>query len=261
MDLHRAGEIEQAVARAAALIREARYAVALTGAGVSTPSGIPDFRSPGSGLWEQVNPMEVASIYSFRSNPEAFFSWVRPLAAKLMTAEPNPGHTALAELEGGGRLKAVITQNIDGLHQRAGSREVLELHGHWREATCLSCYCVVHTAEILEGFVTSEEPTLPLCPACGGLLKPNAILFGEQLPSDVVNAAMSHMRRADLVLVAGSYLEVSPASQLPLVVHDQGGGIIVINLLPTYVDELAEVVIHADVADVLPRLARACLGD
>jgi NAD-dependent deacetylase len=247
-----AGEISSA----AKLLRESRYAVALTGAGVSTPSGIPDFRSPGSGLWERVNPMIVASLYTFRVRPKAFYDWVRPLAKKLVEAEPNPAHIALADLEAGGQLQAVVTQNIDGLHQKAGSREVLELHGHVREATCTRCYQIVSTGNFLEGFLASGD--IPRCSECGGVMKPNVVLFGEQLPVGAFNAARAHARRADLLLVAGSHLDVMPASQLPLLVHEDGGRIIVVNLTPTYIDRVAEVVIHADVAEVLPRIARAC---
>jgi len=246
------------VARAAALLREARYAIALTGAGSSTPSGIPDFRSPETGLWERSDPMEVASIYAFRRNPELFYAWIRPMVKTLMTAEPNPGHLALAELEAGGWLKAIITQNIDGLYQRAGAHEVLELHGHIREATCINCYQVVLSGELLDSFLASGE--VPRCAVCGGMMKPNVVLFGEQLPIQVVNAAMEHVRQADLMLITGSSLEVMPASQLPLLVHERSGRLIVINLTPTYIDDVAEVVIHADVAEVLPLVARACAG-
>jgi NAD-dependent deacetylase len=246
------------IVHAAALLRSARHAIALTGAGSSTPSGIPDFRSPGSGMWEHVNPMEVASIYSFRRRPERFYDWIRPLAMTLLQAEPNPGHVALAELEAGGWLKAIITQNIDGLYQRAGACEVLELHGHMREATCISCYRVVPSEDLLEELLSSHG--VPRCAECGGVMKPNTVLFGEQLPFGVVNAAMAHIRQADLMLVAGSSLEVLPASQLPLLVHERGGRLIVVNLTPTYVDGMAEVVIHGDVAEVLPRIARACAG-
>ena len=121
-----------AIERTADLLCNARHAIALTGAGVSTPSGIPDFRSPGSGMWEQVDPFEVASIIAFRRQPEVFFNWLRPLARLLQEAQPNPAHVALAQLEAAGIVKAVITQNIDGLHQKAGSQCVLEVHGHMR---------------------------------------------------------------------------------------------------------------------------------
>jgi NAD-dependent deacetylase len=252
----RTDEIGDGIARAAALLQGAHHAIALTGAGSSTPSGIPDFRSPGTGLWEHADPMEVASIYAFRRNPEAFYAWMRPMVATLLTAEPNLGHLALAELEANGWLKAVITQNIDDLHQRAGSREVLELHGHLREATCIRCYQVLPTEELLDDFLASGE--VPRCPACDGVMKPNVVLFGEQLPVMVVNAAMEHVRQADVMLIAGSSLEVVPASWLPLRVHEHGGRLIVVNLTPTYVDDVAKVVIHADIAQVLPRIAQAC---
>ena len=247
------------IGRAAQLLRQARYAVALTGAGSSTPSGIPDFRTPELGLWERVDPMEVASLWAFRRSPKAFYAWVRPLLRSWLISEPNAGHRALADLELGGWLKAIITQNMDGLHQRAGSREVLELHGHLREATCMNCYCVVPIDELLDEFLSTEE--VPRCKSCGGVLKPNVVLFGEQLPIRVVNAAMVHIRRADLMLVAGSSLEVMPASHLPLLVHERGGRLIVVNLASTFVDDVADVVIHDDVAEVLPRIARACSGE
>jgi len=251
-------EYADRIERAAALVRGSRYAVALTGAGISTPSGIPDFRSPGTGLWERVDPMEVASIYAFRRQPQAFYDWIRPLARTLQAAEPNPGHRALAELEAGGWLKAIITQNIDDLHQRAGAREVLELHGHLREATCLSCYQVVPIGKLLDHFLASGE--VARCEACGGVMKPNVVLYGEQLPIRVVNAAVAHVRQADVMLIAGSSLETVPASHLPLMVHEHAGRLIVVNLTPTYVDDVADVVIHADVAEILPRLVRACVG-
>lgn len=252
------GEHADEIARAAELLRKARHAVALTGAGSSTPSGIPDFRSPGSGMWERVSPMEVASVYAFRRHPEQFYSWIRPMVTTLLTAEPNPGHWALAELEANGCLKAIITQNIDNLYQQAGAREVLELHGHMREATCISCYQVVPAEELLNELLASDE--VPRCALCNGVMKPNVVLFGEQLPVRVVNAAMAHVRQADLMLVAGSSLEVMPAAHLPVVVHEQAGRLIVVNLTPTYVDDIAEVVIHGDVAEVLPRIAQACAG-
>jgi NAD-dependent deacetylase len=251
-------EYADEIERATALVCDSRYAVALTGAGHSTPSGIPDFRSPKSGMWEHADPLEVASIYSFRRCPEAFYNWIRPMVMTLLEAEPNPGHLALAELEAQGRLKAVITQNIDNLHQRAGSQEVLELHGHMREATCINCYRAVDSNILLNGFLVSGD--VPVCDMCGGVMKPNVVLFGEQLPIKVVNAAMRHIRQADLMIIAGSSLEVMPASQLPLLVREQEGHLVVINYTPTYVDDMADVVIHADVAEVLPRIAQACAG-
>lgn len=245
-----------AIARAARLLRRARHAIALTGAGISTPSGIPDFRSPGTGLWEKTDPMKVASFHAFRRHPESFYEWIRPLARTLVQAEPNPGHRALARLEATGYLEAVITQNIDNLHQEAGSSEVLEVHGHLRSATCIECYRVESANGLIRQFLASGE--VPRCPECGGAMKPDVVLFGEQLPVDVVNAAMAHVNSADLMLVAGSSLEVVPVSRLPMRVHRQGGRLIVVNETATYVDDAAEVVIHDDVARVLPRIAEAC---
>lgn len=244
------------ITRTASLLQAARHAIALTGAGVSTPSGIPDFRSPQSGLWKQANPLEVASLSAFRRRPEVFYTWVRPLVEALLAARPNPAHRTLAALEAGGWLKAVITQNIDGLHQQAGSREVLELHGHLREATCLHCHRGFAADSLLGNFLASGE--VPRCAECGGVIKPNVVLFGEQLPVAVLDAALEHARRADLMLIAGSSLEVAPASHLPLVTYKHGGRLIVVNLTPTPVDDLADVVIHGDVAEALPCIAQAC---
>jgi len=248
--------LETQIEQAARLIAQAEYVVSVTGAGHSTPSGIPDFRSPESGLWTFVNPMEVASIFGFRQRPESFFEWVRPMVKTLLTAQPNPAHKALADLEAMGRMKAVITQNIDGLHQRAGSQRVLELHGHIREATCIRCYQIVPTDEFLPDFVESGQ--VPHCSSCGGILKPNVILFGEQLPISVLNAAWQEIRACDLVLVAGSSLRVAPACELPMTATMHGAKAIVVNYQPTDLDTVAHVVIHNDVAMVLPRIATLC---
>jgi len=185
-----------------------------------------------------------------------FYDWIRPLARALVEAEPNPGHRALATLEAQGILKAVITQNIDALHQRAGTNEVLEIHGHMRSATCIDCYRTHSTDDLVASFLSSNS--IPRCPECGGVLKPDAVLFGEQLPVAVVNAAMAHIRAADLLLIAGSSLEVVPVCQLPMKVHRRGGRLIVVDLRPTLADEAADVVIHADCAEILPCIASAC---
>jgi NAD-dependent deacetylase len=248
--------LEKEIEQAARLMAQAEYAVSVTGAGMSTPSGIPDFRSPESGLWTLVNPMEVASIFGFRQRPEGFFEWVHPLVKTFLTAVPNPAHKALADLEAVGCMKAVITQNIDGLHQQAGSQRVLELHGHVREATCIRCYQIVPTDEFLADFAESGQ--IPHCPSCGGVLKPNMILFGEQLPVGVLNAAWQEVRTCDLVLIAGSSLEVIPACDLPKTAVAHGAKAIVVNYEPTDLDATADVVIHDNVATVLPRIATLC---
>jgi NAD-dependent deacetylase len=168
------------VQQAAALLKRSQYTVAFTGAGISTASGIPDFRSKESGLWNNVDPFTVASIYGFRQNPEAFYKWIHPLTRMTLDAKPNQAHAALAKLESQGILKAVITQNIDMLHMRAGSKTVYELHGHLREATCVKCFGVYPAEPMIAQFL--EDCRVPLCPGCGGIMKPNIILFGEQLP-------------------------------------------------------------------------------
>lgn len=243
------GEIEHA----AAILAASHHAIALTGAGHSTASGIPDFRSPVSGLWEQVDPMEVASIYGFQRNPLAFYEWIRPLAKQIMEAQPNPAHFALAELEQMGLLHAVITQNIDELHHRAGSKRVLELHGSVRTATCTRCRKRMPTAEMWSAFVASGE--LPHCPACGGFLKPDVVLFGELLPLDVLFEAQQEAEQCDVMMVAGSSLEVYPAAELPSRALEHGAKLIVVNYQPTYIDGHAAVVIHEDVAVILPQIA------
>jgi NAD-dependent deacetylase len=250
----RALSLARDIKRAAHLLLNARYPIALTGAGISTPSGIPDFRSPGSGIWTHVDPVAVASIWAFQMHPEDFFNWMRPLAHQIRVARPNPAHYALARLESAGHLRAVITQNIDALHQRAGSRRVLEVHGHLRQATCIRCSQVVPAQELLDRFV--EDGLVPHCD-CGGVLKPNVVLYGESLPMDVFSEAQREVDQCDVMLVAGSSLEVVPVSDLPVMAVQHGARLIIVNYEPTPLDHLAEVIIHADVAEVLPPIAAA----
>jgi NAD-dependent deacetylase len=247
--------LDELAQQAIELLAASRHAVALTGAGISTPSGIPDFRSPDSGVWRNANPMEVATIYAFRHRPQAFYDWIRPLARLTLAAQPNAAHLALAEMETRGLLKSVITQNIDMLHTRAGSKTIYEVHGHLRQATCLRCYQVYDAAPIINDFV--ENGIAPLCTACGGVLKPNVILFGEQLPVRILQHAQREAKICDLMLVAGSSLEVAPAGDLPLLAKKHGARLIFVNYEETHLDPLADVCIHADVVDVLPRLAAA----
>lgn len=244
--------------RAANLIRHARYAIALTGAGISVPSGIPDFRSPHSGLWEHYDPMEVASLASFRRHPERFYDWIRPLLETTRNARPNPAHEALARLQAAGYLHEIITQNIDGLHEAAGSHDVLPVHGHTRTGTCQQCRRSVE-GDLLWRAVEAGE--VPRCPTCGGVLKPDVILFGEILPMDIFERARQAAERADLVLVAGSSLEVAPAADLPLITLNRGGSLLIVNLGPTALDWYATLKIEGDVADVLPRIADLVLDD
>ena len=244
-------QLNQQIQHAANLIKQARNVVAMTGAGISTPSGIPDFRSADSGLWNDTDPMDVASIFAFRKSPRLFYDWIHPLAHRLLEAKPNPAHYALVTLEAKGKLKTIITQNIDDLHHRAGSQTVVELHGNMREATCTQCYEVQPADAVFEQFVRDGQ--IPRH-HCGGVLKPNVILFGEQPPTREFVAAQLAAKEADLMLVAGSSLEVVPAADLPKLALENGAKLVIVNLQPTYLDQRADLVIHADVAKVLPRI-------
>ena len=241
------------VARAVELIRQAKHVVALTGAGISTPSGIPDFRSPDSGVWDKADPMEVASIYAFRNNPGVFFEWIRPLTDTIFNARPNAAHFALASLEANGRLQATITQNIDLLHTEAGSQTVYELHGSLRSATCQGCHTKFDCLPLWQQY--ASDGRIPTCANCGHILKPNVILFGEMMPALILRVAQEEAKRCDLMLVAGSSLEVAPAGDLPLIAKQAGAKLIIINLAPTHMDKQADLLLREDVAIVLPQLA------
>lgn len=245
-------EVSSLIDRAAALIHEAQFIVAFTGAGISTPSGIPDFRSRSTGLWENADPLKVASIYGFRHDPQAFYDWIYPLAKLTFAALPNSAHDSLAHLEAAHRLKAVVTQNIDMLHTRAGSQTVFELHGHLRQATCIHCFKVYPAEPIIHQFL--EDHQVPHCSHCGSVLKPNVILFGEQLPVQEFLNAKDYCRKADLMLVIGSSLEVAPASDLPMLAARNGARIIMLNKDSTYMDNQADIRIVGDAAEVLPRI-------
>jgi NAD-dependent deacetylase len=243
-----------AIEDAAELFRKAKRVVLLTGAGISAPSGIPDFRSQGTGLWVRYEPMEVASLTAFRSAPEHFFNWFRPLAAQIFHAKPNVAHLALAELEDAGYQLQVVTQNIDGLHQKAGSKQVVEMHGTIRTLSCTECFKQFESTPFLESY--TREGTIPQCLNCNGILKPDVILFGEQLPQSAWLEAQRAARQCDLMLVAGSSLEVLPVAGLPMQALDQGAHLVVINNTPTYVNMRADVVIMDDVARIIPEIAK-----
>lgn len=246
---------DQKIQQAASLLKGASHAIALTGAGVSTRSGIPDFRSHGSGLWQKNDPMSVASIWGFVEHPQGFYDWMKPLAKKIVDAKPNPAHTALAELEAIGKLHAIITQNIDNLHQRAGSKRVLEVHGHMRQSTCIRCFHMTDSAPLLEKFLTHGE--FPTCEVCGGVMKPNVVLFGEMMPVSVMYEADKESKTCDVMLVAGSSLEVVPAADLPLVAKKNGAKIIIVNDSSTPVDAHAALVVRDDVVTALPKIVQA----
>jgi NAD-dependent deacetylase len=236
--------------RLAGLIRSAGSVVALTGAGVSVPSGIPDFRSPGTGLWANVDPMEVAHISVWRRDPERFWGFYGQRFAMLDGKRPNGAHRALAELERRGRLDAVVTQNIDGLHRAAGTRELIEVHGTVATASCLSCgrrYSLEDTRARLP---------LPRCD-CGAVLKPDVVLFGELLDETAMERASSLAAAADLMLCVGSSLEVFPVAGLPELTLSAGGQVAIVTRGATPYDRYAAVRLDGDVVDDLEAVVAA----
>jgi NAD-dependent deacetylase len=238
------------VQRLAELIRERQPCVVLTGAGISTESGIPDFRSAG-GIWTQYDPAEVASIGAFRRDPARVWEFYALRLEALAQAEPNDGHRALAELEERAWVRAVVTQNVDGLHQRAGSREIVEVHGSLREAVCTLCAVRVP----MEDAVASLP--LPACPQCGEVLKPGVVMFGELLSAAAIERAQTLAAEARLLLVVGSSLEVHPVAALPGETLDGGGTLAIVNRGVTPWDSGAEVVIDAGAGETLRALAAA----
>jgi NAD-dependent deacetylase len=241
--------------RLAELIRGAERAVVLTGAGVSVPSGIPDFRTPGKGIWEKVNPMEVAHIDAFRSSPDRFWQFYSERFASLVDKRPNPAHEAIAELERRGRVRGVITQNVDRLHRMAGSRNVIEVHGSIDHCVCLECGGRVKLDRVIE--ILAEHPGAPECSACVEPLKPDVVLFGELLPAVAMAEAQALAEEADLMLCVGSSLEVFPVASLPGVTLEAGGRLAIVTQGPTAYDGEAEVKLSGDVAEELQAVVAA----
>jgi NAD-dependent deacetylase len=233
----------------AELLTERQPCVVLTGAGISTESGIPDFRSA-TGIWAEVDPFEVASIEAFRRDPERVWRFYRTRIQALLAAEPNDGHRAIAELERRGLVQAVVTQNIDTLHGRAGSREVVEVHGSIRTAECLRCLWSQGTDDVLAQL---ELHPAPLCLHCGEVLKPGVTLFGELLPAGAMERATALARGAALVLVVGSSLEVWPVAGLPL----EARAVAIVNRGPTALDDRAELRIDAPAGETLSAVVAA----
>ena len=236
-------------AELAALIVERQPCVVLTGAGVSTESGIPDFRSD-SGIWAEVDPFDVASLRAFRRDPARVWGFYRERIGVLRGAEPNAAHRALAELESRGLVEAVVTQNIDLLHTRAGSKDVVEVHGSIRSAQCLGCFWTEPVDAVLDQL--AESP-VPACPHCGEVLKPGVVLFGEVLPAGPMERATHLVRGAHLVLVVGSSLEVWPVAGLPL----EAQAFAIVNRGPTALDAEALMRIEAGAGETLSAVVDA----
>jgi NAD-dependent deacetylase len=244
-----------ATAELAELIRGAGSVVALTGAGISVPSGIPDFRSPGTGLWEKVDPMEVAHIDAFHADPARFWQFYSARFAALQSKRPNAAHHALAELERRGALDAVITQNVDMLHRAAGTRELVEVHGSIATCSCLACSGAgpVPLASVRE-LVREDAGGVPRCALCRAPLKPDVVLFGELLHEPTLARARSLCEGADALLCIGSSLEVHPVAGLPVLTLESGGAVAILTQGPTPLDALATVRLHGDVVAELQAL-------
>lgn len=240
----------------ARMIEAACKVVALTGAGISVESGIPDFRSPG-GLWTRYDPMIYATFESFLHDPSRFWQMASELNPLLENARPNPAHEALAELEQLGKCDAVITQNIDHLHQRAGSTDVLELHGTYRTGVCMQCGRKHCFEEIKESASSGE---VPVCGDCSGVVKPDVVLFGEPLNAPVLQRATELASNCDLLLMIGSSLEVFPAASLPVYAHRSGAKVVFVNESSTAYDEIADMRIVGKAGEIMPRVVEAYRG-
>jgi NAD-dependent deacetylase len=249
----RAPDVSTAASELASLLRGAERVVALTGAGISVPSGIPDFRTPGTGIWENVDPMEVATIQAFRSDPARFWSFYRPRFEALGDKRPNRAHQALVELESWG-LDAVITQNVDRLHRKAGSSRVIEVHGSIETSSCTAC---PGTWQLEEVDALFDDDGVATCPSCMGYVKPDVVLFGEMLPERAMRDAAELAQEADLMLCVGSSLEVYPVAGLPEITLASGGAVAIVTQGPTPYDDTATVRMNGDVVEDLEAVLEA----
>lgn len=238
----------------ALLLKQYQPAVCFTGAGVSVASGIPDFRSAG-GLWERFDPFDYASLNSFFENPDRVWEMLRELYLSVGDKEPNAGHMALARLEAAGLLEAIITQNIDNLHQEAGSRHVIEFHGNGSQLECLDC----RSTRAAETLSLAEPFTPPACEECEAIMKPTVIFFGEAIPPFALMESQKLIQRCGSLLVVGTSAEVEPARGLPLVAASRGVPVVEINLEPTFLTRagICTYSLHGPQEEILPALADA----
>lgn len=243
------------IKKIARLITDSRSILALTGAGMSTESGIPDFRSPGTGIWEKIDPTKFASIDSFIKgfSLDELTELVSEMdITSMFTAEPNKGHKALAELEAMGKLSGIITQNVDMLHQKAGCKNVIEIHGSMNTASCLICNKKINFDEFLAEII--EQQKIPPKCDCGGIIKPDVVFFGEMLPKKALSQSIEYASRCDLLLAIGSSLVVYPVADLPQLAKRHGTKLVIINIERTPYDNVADVVIHDKIGNVLPKV-------
>jgi NAD-dependent deacetylase len=245
-------DLERKIEQFAQLIIESENIIVLTGAGMSTESGIADFRSPGTGLWEKVNPNEFASIHSYVSNTQKNLKFMFEMGMNIFKARPNKGHKMLTKLQKLGKLKGILTQNIDGLHQKAHTNNIIELHGTANESICMRCKKVYPITTMINQVLKGKYS--PSCEICNGLLKPNAIFFGEALQSETLKAADDLLSDCDLLIVLGSSLLVYPVAFYPQKVVSLGAKLAIINIQETNMDRQAEVVINGKIGEILPKI-------
>lgn len=235
------------------LVKKSTKMSALTGAGISVDSGIPDFRSEG-GLWERYDPHEYATYESFLRDPSRFWTMGQELAEVLLKAKPNEAHLQLAKLEKEGRLLAIITQNIDNLHQAAGNTHVVELHGNYLRAYCMDCNTEYIGEEIHRRVVRGEIP--PRCDKCEGVLKSEAVLFGEPMPEGPMAEAVRLCNETDLMLVIGTSLTIYPAAYLPQLAKNSGARVILVNLEGMNRNGVADIVLRGPASDLVPKITK-----
>ena len=235
------------------LVKSSSCTAVLTGAGVSTDSGIPDYRSPGTGLWEKMD-QSVVSLQGFLARPQDYYSYSLELYPIRKEAKPNKVHTFLAELETKGFVSGLMTQNVDGLHKEAGSKKVYELHGSLKEGYCLSCNSIKPMEEVMEQVENGKNP--PTCDLCDGIIKPKAVFFGESLPEKEWQFAMELTEKADLLIVLGTSLQVYPVNTFPQIAVNNGAGLVIVNMQATPFDKVADLVIHEGLDLVFTELER-----
>jgi NAD-dependent deacetylase len=243
--------VDKKIKRIKNLILKAKYTVALTGAGISTASGIPDFRTPGEGLWAKM-PEAIFSARDFQVNPGGLYQHGLPMFKAILTARPNPAHRMLAKLEKEGLLKTIITQNIDGLHYKAGNRNVLEIHGHLRTGACIKCGRKYPMDEIIKKLQDGHK--IPSCDDCRKVIKPDVVLFGDSLPPEVYHKSLEAAQRCDLMLVLGSSLVVAPAMTLPAVALENKARLVILNKMATVYDRAAKVVVRQSLTETAAAL-------
>lgn len=236
---------EEALFSATELIANAKYAIALTGAGISAESGIPTFRGK-DGLWNKYRPEELATPEAFTRNPKLVWDWYSWRIGLILRANPNPAHYALTHLEKLGMLKVVITQNVDDLHERAGTKNIIKLHGNILIARCQYCGNRIR--------LTEPPEDIPHCPKCGEIMRPDVVWFGEPLPSRAINRALEEAKKADLILVIGTSGVVYPAGLIPHIVKEYGGKVIEINLEQSNITPIVDIFLRGKAGIILPKI-------